>query len=143
MSLVNSQAHRAARNAASIALADAGAGNSTIRLYTALGGTLLGTRTLAKPCGTVRLSDGRILLESAESTDVVVATGAVTWAEWCDGGGDAISGGRVTDTAGNITDGTGAAVPHPDGVGTFVLGGSTGTLVYLGGLVLLNAGLVG
>ena len=143
MSLVNTQAHRAARNAASIALADAGAGNSSIRLYTALGGTLLGTRTLAKPCGTVRLSDGRILLETSESTDIVLVSGAATWAEWCDGSGDAISGGRVTDTAGNITDGTGAVVPHPDGLGTFVLEGTTGTTLYLGGLVLLYAGLVG
>ena len=143
MSLVNTQAHRAARNVASIALADTGVGNSAIKLYTAPGGTLLGTRTLAKPCGTVRLSDGRISLASAESTDVVVATGAVTWAEWCTGGGDTISGGRVTDTAGNITDGTGTVVPHPDGLGTFVLGGTTGTQVYLGGLVLLYSGLVG
>jgi hypothetical protein len=143
MSLVNTQAHRAARNAASIALADAGPGNSSIKLYTAQGGTLLGTRMLAKPCGTVRPSDGRIVWATGESPDVVMATGAATWAEWCDGSGEAISAGRVTDTAGHITDGTGAVVPHPDGVGTFVLGGTTGTSLYLGGLVLLYAGLIG
>ena len=32
-SLVNTQAHRAARNAASIVLADAGAGAASIKLY--------------------------------------------------------------------------------------------------------------
>lgn len=143
MSLTNTQAHRAARNAASIALADAGAGNSSIKLYTALGGTLLATRTLAKPCGTVRPSDGRILLTTGDTTDVVVANGGATHAEWCDGSGVAISAGRVTDTAGNITDGLGAVVPHPDGIGTFVLGGTTGTTLYLGGLVLLNSALIG
>jgi hypothetical protein len=143
MSLVNTQAHRAARNAASIALADAGPGNSSIKLYTAQGGTLLGTRMLAMPCGTVRPSDGRIVLATGDSPDVVMATGAATWAEWHSGAGVAISAGRVTDTLGNITDGTGAVVPHPDGVGTFVLGGTTGTSLYIGGLVLLYTGLIG
>jgi len=143
MSLINTQAHRAARNAATIALADAGPGNSSIKLYTAQGGTLLGTRTLAKPCGSVRPSDGRIVLATAETADVVMATGAATWATWCDGAGQAISAGRVTDTAGNITDGSGNVVPHPDGMGTFVLGGTTGTNLYLGGLVLLYAALLG
>ena len=49
----------------------------------------------------------------------------------------------MTDPDGNITDGTGAVVPDPLGVGPFVLGGSVGTMVYLGGLVLLYAGLIG
>lgn len=142
--LVNTQAHRAARNAASIALADEGAANSVIRVYTAQGGTLLATRQLDKPCGTVRPSDGRIVLETGDATDVAVATGAATWAEWCDGSGVAISAGRVTDPEGNITDGSGNVVPDPLGVGAFVLGGGApGTMVYAGGLVLLYAGLIG
>lgn len=142
--LVNTQAHRAARNAASIALADQGAVNSVIRVYTAPGGTLLATRQLDKPCGTVRPSDGRIVLETGDATDVAVATGAATWAEWCDGSGVAISAGRVTDPDGNITDGSGNVVPDPLGVGPFVLGGGApGTMVYAGGLVLLYAGLIG
>lgn len=142
--LVNTQAHRAARNAASIALADEGAANSVIRVYTAQGGTLLATRQLDKPCGTVRPSDGRIVLETGDATDVAVATGAATWAEWCDGSGVAISAGRVTDPDGNITDGSGNVVPDPLGVGPFVLGGGApGTMVYAGGLVLLYAGLIG
>lgn len=142
--LVNTQAHRAARNAASIALADQGAANSVIRVYTTPGGTLLATRQLDKPCGTVRPSDGRIVLETGDATDVAVATGAATWAEWCDGSGVAISAGRVTDPDGNITDGSGNVVPDPLGVGPFVLGGGApGTMVYAGGLVLLYAGLIG
>lgn len=142
--MVNTQAHRAARNAASIALADEGAANSVIRVYTAQGGTLLATRQLGKPCGTVRPSDGRIVLETGDATDVAVATGAATWAEWCDGSGVAISAGRVTDPDGNITDGSGNVVPDPLGVGPFVLGGGApGTMVYAGGLVLLYAGLIG
>lgn len=147
MSLINTQAHRAARNAASIALADQGVGNSVIKLYTAPGGTLVATRQLGKPCGSLRPSDGRIVLETGEATDVAVATGAATWGEWCDGSGIAISGGRVTDPDGNITDGAGNVVPDPLGVGPFVLGGSGGTtggtMVYAGGLVLLYAGVIG
>ena len=53
----------------------------------------------------------------------------------------------MTDPSGNITDGTGAVVADPDGVGPFVLGNnggaSVGTMVYAGGLVLLYAGLIG
>lgn len=141
--LINTLAHRAARNAASIALADAGAGPSSIRLYTAPGGTLLAVRSLAKPCGTVRPADGRIALAQADTTEVALTTGAARWATWCDGSGTAISGGRVTDIDGNYTD-AGALEPDPAGVGEFVLGGGApGTMVYAGGLVLLYAGLIG
>ena len=52
-------AARAARNAASIAQADAGASNSAVHLYTAQAGALVAVRQLAKPCGTVRSEDGR------------------------------------------------------------------------------------
>lgn len=146
--LVNSPTHaavrQAARNAASIALADTGSGNSSLRLYTSAGGTLLAVRTLGKPCGTVGAGpDHRITLAMVETTEVAIATGAARHAEWCDGSGVAISAGRVTDPDGNVTDGTGAVVPDPEGVGPFVLGGSAGTMVYAGGLVLLYAGLIG
>lgn len=142
--IVNSASHRAARNAASIALADAGAGNSSLRLYTAPVGTLLATRQLAKPCGSVRPADQRIELATGDATDVAVATGSALWAEWCDGSGQPISFGRVTDVDGNYTDSAGNVVADPDGIGPFVLGGGApGTMVYAGGLVLLNAGLIG
>lgn len=138
------QTHRAARNAASIALADVGAGNSSVKLYTAQGGTLLATRGLAKPCGTVRPSDARIALEAAETTDVAVVTGAARWGEWCDGDGAVVGTGRVTDPNGDYTDGAGNVVADPDGMGLFILaGGTAGTMVYAGGLVLLYAGLIG
>ena len=142
--LVNTQAHKAARNAASIALADQGAANATLRLYTALGGTLLAIRNLAKPCGTVRPADGRIVLAMGSGDEVATATGSALWGEWCDGSGVSISVGRVTDVNGNFTDGFGQVVPDPEGLGPFVLGGGApGTMVYAGGLVLLHAGVIG
>ena len=47
--LINTPAHRAARNAASITLADTGPGVASICLYTAQGGDLLALRKLQKP----------------------------------------------------------------------------------------------
>ena len=119
-------AHRAARNAASIAHADAGAGNSTLRLYAAEGGPLLGTRTLNKPCGTVNAA-GRIVL-SATANDLVAETGSVTWAEWWDSAGSVMAAGTVTDQAGS---------------GDFKLAGTSGTTIYQGGRVLLDDVILG
>ena len=145
--LTNTTGHRAARNAASIALADAGAGASTIKLYSEQGGTLRATRTLAKPCGSIRPADGRLVLIASEDADIAEGTGPVTWGAWCDGNGNPLSWGRVTDPDGNITDGSDVVVPDPEGVGPFVLGNLdpavTGTKVYAGGLVILYAGLIG
>ncbi|MEG0921354.1 MAG: hypothetical protein RSG22_08090, partial [Comamonas sp.] len=59
-----SRDHRAARNQASITLADTGASASSIKLYDAQGGTLLAVRRLAKPCGTINPA-GRISLLAA------------------------------------------------------------------------------
>ena len=72
-----SVAHRAARNTASIALADAVAGASSVRIYDAQGGALLGQRTLAKPCGSIN-AEGRIVLIAAAAQDLVQASGAAT-----------------------------------------------------------------
>ena len=123
MSLAIIIPHRAVRNQASIDAADAGAGPSSIKLYTADGGALLGTRTLAKPCGTIN-AEGRIALQGAAGVDLVAASGEVTWATWCDGSGTAIAAGAVTDEA---------------GAGPFKLKGTSGTLVYEGGVVALDA----
>ena len=123
MSLAITAAHRAVRNQASIDAADAGAGPSIIKLYTADGGALLGTRTLAKPCGTIN-AEGRIALQGAAGVDLVAASGEVTWATWCDGSGTAIAAGAVTDEA---------------GAGPFKIKGTSGTLVYEGGVVALDA----
>ena len=116
-------AHRAARNAATIATADAGAGNSSIKLYTAEGGTLLGTRTLAKPCGVIN-GAGRIVLQLSAAQDMVAADGIASWAEWCDGDGDPIATGAVTDET---------------GAGPWFLEGAAGTQVYAGGVLGLSA----
>ena len=67
-----SVAHRAVRNAASIALADAVAGASSVRFYDAQGGALLGQRTLATPCGSIN-AEGRIVLIAAAAQDLVQA----------------------------------------------------------------------
>lgn len=147
MTQINAAAHlaarRAAASAASIALADAGPDNSALRVYTAQGGALLGTRHLAKPCGSVRLADGRIDLATGEAPDVVAAAGGAGWVEWVDGNGVMLSAWHLTDTAGNITDGAGAVVPHPDGIGPFRLAGTTGTTLYVGGLINLVSVVIG
>jgi len=133
---------RAARNAGSIAQADAGTGNSAIKLYTAQGGTLLAVRQLDKPSGTVRPTDGRIQLAIGAVNDVVAATGVATWGEWHAGDGTVMATGLVTDEDGNVSDGAGGLTPTGD-VGPWVLQGTTGTQLYEGGLVLLNTGLIG
>lgn len=120
--MIISQAHRAARNQASIDLADQGAGNAAIRLYTEAGGTLLAVRTLAKPCAALTV-DGRISLQPAATPDLVAATGIPTWGEWCDGAGVPIWG---------------AAVTGADGAGPFKLAGTAPNLtIYEGGIVAL------
>ena len=122
-----SVAHRAVRNAASIALADAVAGASSGRFYAAQGGALLGQRTLATPCGSIN-TEGRIVLIAAAAQDLVQVSGAATWAAWCDGAGTPIFWGLVTDEA---------------GAGPFKLRGTSGTMLYAGGAVLLTGALLG
>lgn len=121
MALLITPAHRAARNQASIDLASNGAGAASLRLYDAQGGTLLAVRRLGAPCGTLT-AEGRIALQAAAGHDLVLVTGHVAWAEWCDGDGQPIAAGAVTDAAGD---------------GPFRLAGSAGTLIYEGGVVLL------
>lgn len=123
MSLLISTAHRAARNQASITLAGAA---STLRFYTAEGGTLLATRNLADPAGTIN-AQGRIVL-SASANDLVTTTGDVAWAEWCDSAGAVMAAGTVTDQA---------------GAGDFKLAGTAGTTIYQGGRVLLDSVVLG
>ncbi len=91
-----STAHRAARNAASIAMADAGAGPSSVKIYTEQGGLLLAVCRLAKPCGTINVQ-GRIALQQAAQQHLVLATGTLSWGEWCDGNGVPIFGAAGTD----------------------------------------------
>ena len=123
MTISISTAHRAARNQASITLAGAA---STLRVYTAEGGTLLATRTLANPAGTIN-AQGRIVL-GASAADLVAETGSVGWAEWCDSAGAVMAAGTVTDQA---------------GAGDFKLAGTAGTTIYQGGRVLLDDVILG
>ena len=123
MTISISTAHRAERNQASITLAGAA---STLRFYTAEGGTLLATRTLANPAGTIN-AQGRIVL-SASAADLVAETGSVGWAEWCDSAGAVMAAGTVTDES---------------GAGDFKLAGTSGTTVYQGGRVLLDDVILG
>ena len=126
MTISISTAHRAARNQASIDMADTGPAPSCIKLYTAEGGTLLATRTLANPAGTIN-AQGRIVL-AASAADLVAETGSVGWAEWCDSAGAVMAAGTVTDQA---------------GAGDFKLAGTSGTTVYQGGRVLLDDVILG
>ena len=123
MTISISTAHRAARNQASITLAGAA---STLRFYTAEGGTLLATRTLANPAGTIN-AQGRIVL-AASAADLVAETGSVTWAEWWGSAGAVMAAGTVTDQA---------------GAGDFKLAGTAGTTIYQGGRVLLDDVILG
>ena len=123
MTISISTAHRAARNQASITLAGAA---STLRFYTAEGGTLLATRTLANPAGTIN-AQGRIVL-AASAADLVAETGSVGWVERCDSAGAVMAAGTVTDQA---------------GAGDFKLAGTSGTTVYQGGRVLLDDVILG
>ena len=141
--LALTQAARAARNAGMLARADDGAGHSHIELYAQQNGTPLAVRQLAKPCGTLREADGRILLIADTSTvDLVVATGGATWGEWVAADGVVLAGGQVTDAAGMAT-GIGGALVDTGGIGPWVLGGTQGTQLYEGGAVLLNSALIG
>ena len=115
-------AHRAARNAASAALADAGAQASSIALYAAPGGLLLARRTLQKPCAAIT-PEGRLqLLQDGAGADLVLASGSAAWAAWLDGAGQPIAEGPVSDAA---------------GAGWVRLQGTAGTQLYAGGAVLL------
>lgn len=141
--LINTPSHRAARNAASIALADTGPGVASICLYTAQGGDLLALRKLQKPCAQITaLPDGRIALLQAGDDDLVLADGVATWGAWVDAAGTPISQGHVTDAQGRIGP-PGSAAPHPKGLGPFVLTAGEGTQLYAGAIVRLVAALIG
>lgn len=137
-----SAAARTARNAALLTRADAGSSApATIALYSADGGTLLGTRTLAKPCGALN-GAGRIeLTADATAVDLVVATGAATWATWVAADGVVLGEGQVTDTTGFAGE-VGAATDTGD-IGPWVLAGTAGTQLYVGGVVQITAAVLG
>lgn len=120
----SSRDHIAARNQASITLADSGPDASCIKLYTAPAGQLLAVRTLAKPCGVITAA-GRISLQQAPADDLVLATGEPAYAEWCNGHGVKIESFIVTPE-------NGAGPIRILGVAD-----KDSAMIYEGGLVLL------
>lgn len=112
--------HRTRRNEASLALASEGTGASKIRIYDAPGGTLLGVRTLADPCGAIVVETGRVQLAQATVDDLVTTSGNAGYAEWVNGDNIVIATGAVTDAA---------------GAGPFKL--TSGTALYAGGILRL------
>ena len=125
-------AAQAAANAHTITLADAGAGPSTLRLYTDADPvtqerTHLVTIVLAKPCGTI--VSGQIQLTQTDPLgDMVAATGVPTFAQWCDGDGTVIADCAVSNDAG---DGDLKISTRQDG------------MIFEGGFVTLTEGLIG
>lgn len=115
--------HRAARNQTSLNTAHAGAGAaSLIRFLSEEGGVVLAIRHLAHPCGVIT-AEGRISLQPAAATDLVLATGSPTWAEWCNRDGDVIWAATVTAA---------------DGPGPFKLKGTSSGVIYEGGIIELE-----
>ena len=126
MTLAITTAHHAARNAATIALADSGPGYSTLRLYDGAS-VYLGACALAKPCAEVQ-PDGTLMLLPNIEPEIAVASGVAVRLEWCDGAGVAIATGTVTELGGG---------------GDFELVGASGTQIYAGAQVLLQAVVIG
>ena len=126
-------AHRIARNRASIALADAGEGNSAMRLYTQAGGVLLAIVPLQKPCGVVAPENGRIqLAPDLSAAPLCVATGAAGWGEWVNGDGTPIAAGSVAAA------GSGADACF------YIVGTVSGTpQIFAGGTISLSSLTVG
>lgn len=125
--------HRAARNQASIDIADDGAGPAVIELYDAQGGNLIAVRTLAKPCGVIN-TEGRIVLQPALVNDMVQLTGKPTFAIWRSGAGAAIASDAVTDQ-------NGSGPFKLEGTSIGEDGQPTGML-YQGGVVVLTSPMV-
>lgn len=123
--------HRAARNQATIDLADRGSSNSRICMYDAPGAgrVLLATVLLAKPCGTLNAS-GQIVLQQDASEQLATGDGQPTWGEWEDGDGAMVASGAVTISTGS---------------GPFTLAGAAPgtTQVYAGAVITLGESILG
>ena len=87
----------------------------------------LGACALAKPCAEVQ-PDGTLMLLPNIEPEIAVASGVAVRLEWCDGAGVAIATGTVTELGGG---------------GDFELVGASGTQIYAGAQVLLQAVVIG
>ncbi len=123
---------------ATITAADAGSGNSRIRIYNTARPVTIGTAhadapqaeiVLAKPCASI--VDGLLVIHPAdEAGAMVLQQGLPRWGDWISAAGVVLARGDVTDMA------------H-DGCWR-VMGGQTPTgetspLLYAGGLVVLGS----
>lgn len=116
-----SAAHNAARLAATIAFADAGANPSRVEFFDAAEQLLVAV-SLTKPCGTV--VGGVLRLTAADvSGSLITADGIATHATWTSGSGTTVASGPVTDESGD---------------GPFVLEGADGTQLYAGGRAVMG-----
>jgi hypothetical protein len=130
MTLAISPAHQAARLAGTLSFADAGVGNSRIRVYATTqpatgvdaAGAPLVEILLAKPCGTIA-ANVLTLIQAEPSGDLIMETGTAIWARWINGSDEMVADGSVSDGAGE---------------GDFKLSGTTGTVLYAGAYALLG-----
>lgn len=117
-----SAAHALARLQATLAFADSGPANSTIKLYDAAE-QLLVTLTLTKPCGQITEGGTLLLTQASGGGDMILASGLAATGVWTTSDGKLIGRGLVTDETGS---------------GHFKLLGSTGTQLYAGGKAILG-----
>lgn len=126
------EAARIVANARTLTEADVGTANSSIKIYTAPDEetderTLLCTVVLSKPCGVV--TGGRIqLVQQSAVGDMVLATGVPVYAEWLNGNGVVISD---------------CAVSSESGDGDLKISSRADGMVFAGGYITLQAGLIG
>ena len=123
-------AARAAANAHTITVADAGSDPSTLQIYDQQDPATrkkLATITLADPCGV--LVDGQIQLTQADPTgDLVQITGVPTWAEWLDGDGTLLATCTVSAEGGD---------------GDLKISSRADGQIFAGGFITLEEGLIG
>lgn len=122
---------------ATLARADAGAGNACLRIYTTARPATLGAHAdtpqceivLAKPSGVIDAGLGMQLMQQAPG--MVMASGLPRWAEYVAADGTVLADGSATDAAG---DGdfrlSGAETPV----------GETSPLFFAGGLMSIGTG---
>lgn len=123
-------AARAAANAHTITVADAGAGPSTLQIYDKQDPATrqkLATITLADPCGV--LVGGQIQLTQADPMgDLVQITGVPAWAEWLDGAGALLATCTVSAEGGD---------------GDLKISSRADGQIFAGGFITLEEGLIG
>lgn len=130
MILYNSPAHNEARLSASLVFANTGAGNSTIEFYASdypSTTALVTVAVLSKPCGTIAAGVAALTQDAAEG-DLVTSTGTVLWGRWKNGSSQIVIDADVSDNT---------------GTGFFKIAGTSGTLLYAGGSLLLGTTAIG